>query len=193
MKDRCFILHGNPGTSALSDREIQSFEDAKRHAIVECPRAADPAKCSPPCFACVRVAGARMARAVIQFQPEASGATLALERDRFRRRGALPPQDVMAYVDPERGFRQIKNPEEVVQRVWEHARAVLDLKPGERVPRSAGRCTPPTDVPAALLRHADEGARGGKPGKVARDELARPRKAAPLAVGRRPTVGRCGQ
>jgi len=185
MKDRCFILHGNPGSSALSDPEIQSFEDAKRHAIVECPYAADPARCSPPCFACVRVAGARMARAVIQFQPEASEATLALERDRFRRRGALPPEDVMAYVDPQHGVQRITDPEEVVQRVWEHARAVLDLKPGERVPRSAERYTPPSDVPAALLRHAEQGARGGKPGKVARDEASRPR--APACA---PPIGR---
>ncbi len=184
MKDRCFILHGNPGSSALSDPKIQSFEDAKWHAIVECSYAANPAKCSPPCFACVRVVGARMARAVIQFQPEASEATLALERDRFRHRGALPPEDVMAYVDPERGFQCITDPEEVVQRVWEHARAVLDLQPGERVPRSSARCKPPTDVPAALLRHAEEGARGGKPGKVARDEVARPRTPESLSVGR---------
>ena len=35
--------------------------------------------------------------------------------------------------DPERGFRRITEPEEVVQRVWEHARAALDLKPGECV------------------------------------------------------------
>jgi hypothetical protein len=179
MKDRCFVLHGNPGCGALSDPEIQSFEDAKRHAVVECSYTADPAKCSPPCFACVRVAGVRMARAVIQFQSEASEATLALERDRFRHRGALPPEDVIAYVDPERDFQRITDPEEVVQRVWEHARAVLDLKPGERVPRSAERCTAPTDVPAALLRHTDQGARGGKPGKVARDEVARPRTPAP--------------
>lgn len=194
MKDKCFILHGNPGSSALSDPEIQSFEDAKRHAIVDCSYAADPAKCSPPCFACVRVAGARMARAVIQFQPEASEATLALERDRFRSRGALPPEDIMAYVDPERGFQRITDPEQVVQRVWEHARAVLDLKPGERVPHSAGRYAPPaSDVPPALLRHSEQGARGGRPGKVARDEVARPRTPAPRAVGRRPAVGRCGQ
>lgn len=183
MKDICFILHGNPGSSALSDPEIQSFEDAKGHAVVECSYAADPAKCSPPCFACVRVVGVRMARAVIQFQPEASEETLALERDRFRRRGPLPSADLMAYVDPERGFRRITDPEEVVQRVWEHARAVLDLKPGERVPRSPGQYTPPSDVPPALLRQTGQGARGGKPGKVTRGEVARPRTLAPLCRG----------
>jgi hypothetical protein len=184
MKDKCFIFYGNPGSSALSDPEIQSFEDAKGHAVVECSYAANPVKCSPPCFACVRVAGARMARAVIQFQPEASEPTLALERDRFRRRGALPPKDVMAYVDPDRGFRRIADPQEVVQRVWEHARAVLDLKPGERVPCSTGQYTPPpSDVPPVLLRHSEQGVRGGKPGKVSRDEVARPRTSAPLCRG----------
>lgn len=185
MKDKCFILHGNPGSSALSDPKIQSFGDAKRHPVIECPYVAVPARCSPPCFACVRVAGARMARAVIRFQPEASEATLALERDRFRRRGVLPPEDVMAYVDPERGFRRITDPEQVVQRVWEHARAVLDLKPGERVPHSASRCAPPvSDVPPALLRHSEQGARGGKPGKVARNEGARLRTPERIPVGR---------
>lgn len=163
MKDKCFILYGNPETSALSDPEIQSFEDLKRHTVVECPYLATLNRCSPPCFACVRVAGARMAWEVIQFQPEASEETLALARDSFRRRGALPPEDVMAYVDPERGFEQITDPEKVVQRVWEHARAVLDLKPGERVPHSAGPYTPPgSDVPPALLRHAEAGANGGE-------------------------------
>lgn len=174
MKDKCFILHGNPGISALSDPEIQSFEDAERRDVVECSYAADPAKCSPPCFACVRVAGAKMARAVIRLYPEASETTLAMEREHFRRRGALPPKDVVAYVDPERGFERITDPEQVVQRVWEHARAVLDLKPGDRVPRWERPCeVVPSNVSPVLLRHSEEGTRGGKPGKVARAEIAR--------------------
>ena len=178
MKDKCFILYGNPETSALSDPEIQSFDDVKRHTVIECPYLATPSQCSPPCFACVRVAGAKMAWKVIQFQPEASEETLALERDSFRRRGALPPEDVMAYVDPERGFERITDPEKVVQRVWEHARAVLDLRRGERVPHSAGRYTPPdSDVPPALLRHAEPGANGGAPrGEIrARQPVSYPR------------------
>ena len=36
MKDQCFIFNGNPGSSALSDPEIQSFEDAMR------PRSREP-------------------------------------------------------------------------------------------------------------------------------------------------------
>ena len=54
-----------------------------------------------------------MARAVIQFYTEASEATLAMDRDFFRRRSPLPPKAVEAYVDPERGFRHITDPEQV--------------------------------------------------------------------------------
>jgi hypothetical protein len=183
MKDRCFILHGNPGTSALSDPQIQNFEDAKRRVVSECPYAGDPSRCSPPCFGCVRVAGARMARSVIELYPEASEATLALERDFFRRRGALPPKALTAYVDPEREFQRITDPDQVVQRVWEHARAVLDLRPGERVPRRVGPTPPPPgDVPPVLLRHAEESPRGARPGKISRYEASRPRVTASRAA-----------
>lgn len=176
MKDKCFILHGSPATSALSDPQIQDFEDAKRRAVNECPYAGDPSRCSPPCFGCVRVAGARMARSVIELYPEASETSLALERDFFRRRGALPPEAVIAYVDPEQGFRRITDPAEVVQRVWEHARAVLNLKPGERVPRHVGPpLPPPTDAPPVLRRHAEECTRGAHPGRISRYESSRPR------------------
>lgn len=174
MKDKCFILFGNPGTSALTDPGVQSFDDAEGHDVVECAYAADPAKCSPPCFGCIRVAGARIARAVLRLYPEASETTLVMEREHFRRRGALPPKAVMAYVDPERGFEHITDPERVVQRVWEHARAVLNLKPGERVPRWERPCEAvPSGVPPFLLRHSEQGTKGGKPGKVARAEIAR--------------------
>ena len=176
MKDRCFIIHGNPATSALADPQIQNFEDAKRHAVTECPYARDPTRCSPPSFGCVRVAGARMARSVIELHPEASEAALALERDFFRRRGALPPKALTAYVDPDRGFQRITDVDQVVQRVWEHARAVLDLKPGERVARQSGPPPPPpADVSPVLLRHAEGCARGARPGKVSRYEVSRPR------------------
>lgn len=175
MKDRCFILHGNPATSALSDPQIQNFEDAKCQPVTECPYVHDPSRCSPPCFGCVRVAGARMTRTVIELYPEVSEVTLTLERDFFRRRGALPPKAVTAYVDPDRGFERITDPDRVVQRVWEYARAVLDLKPGERVARRGGPPPPPSDVPRSLLRHAEECPRGGRPGKVSRHEVSRPR------------------
>jgi len=180
MKDKCFIYYGNPCSSCLSDPEVQSFEDAKRQAVVECPYAANRAQCSLPRFGCVRVAGARMARAVIQFYTEASEETLALDREFFRRRGPLPPRRVEAYIDPELGFKRITDPEQVVQRVWGHARAVLGLRPGEREPRQVGRYTPPTgDVPAALLRGTTEGARAPKTRKIARAERPQPHPAAP--------------
>jgi hypothetical protein len=94
------------------------------------------------------VAGAAMARYVIQFYSEATEETLAMEREEFRRRAPLPPEQVEAYVDTsERGYQRIADPELVVQRVWEYARAVLDLKPGERVFRSAEEAwTPPLNA-----------------------------------------------
>ena len=117
-----------------------------------------------------------MARSVIELYPEASEVTLVLERDFFRRRGALPPKALTAYVDPDRGFQRITDADQVVQRVWEHARAVLDLKPSERVLRQAGPPpAPPSDVPPVLLRHAEGCARGARPGKVSRHEVSRPR------------------
>jgi hypothetical protein len=180
MKDKCFIYYGNPCSSCLSDPEVKSFEDAMRQAVVECPYAADRAQCSPPRFACIRVAGARMARAVIQFYTEASEETLALDREFFRRRGPLPGQGVEAYVDPERGFQRITDPEQAVQRVWEHARAVLGLQPGEHVRHQVGHYAAPTgDVPAALLRRIEEGVSTAKSGKPVRTERPRPRSAAP--------------
>lgn len=133
MKDKLFIFYGDPCSCALSDPEIQSFEDANRCSAVECPYASGLSKCPPPSLGCVRLAGARMARAAIHFHTETSERTLALRRDLFRLEGPLPPAEVDAYIDPDRAFRRITEPEEVVRRVWEHARAILDLKPGERV------------------------------------------------------------
>jgi hypothetical protein len=180
MKDKCFIYYGNPCSACLSDPEVKSFEDAMRQVAVECPYAADRTQCSPPRFACVRVAGARMARAVIQFYTEASEETLALDREFFRRRGPLPGQGVEAYIDPERGFQRITDPEQAVQRVWEHARAVLGLQPGEHVRHQVGHYAPPEgDVPAALLRRIGEGPGAARTDKVVGTERPRPRSAAP--------------
>jgi hypothetical protein len=180
MKDRSFIYYGNPCSSCLSDPEVKSFADAMRQAVVACPYAADPAQCSAPRFACIRVAGARMARAVIQFYTEASEETLALDREFFRRRGPLPGHGVVAYVDPEHGFKRIADPEQVMQRVWEHARAVLGLQPGEHVRHQIGHYAPPaSDVPAALLRRVGEGAGATRRGRPVRSERPQPRSAAP--------------
>jgi hypothetical protein len=85
-----------------------------------------------------------MARCVLQFYTQASEETLALDREFFRRRGPLPPKDVKAYIDTaEHGYRRITDPELVVQRVWEFARAALDLKEGERVLREPRSPQPP--------------------------------------------------
>jgi hypothetical protein len=64
---------------------------------------------------------------------------------------------VEAYIDTaEYGYRRIYDPEIVVQRVWEYARAVLALEHGERVPRVPGRFVPPGDeVLTALQRERD--------------------------------------
>lgn len=168
MKDETLIFHGNPCGSWLSDPETQSFEDAVRQSHFTCPYVQNRAECSPPRFACIRVAGAEMARRVMQIYAEVSERTLALDRDFFRLRGALPPVAVEAYVDPERGFVRITEPEQVIRRVWEHARAVLDLQPGERSRPHVGPFAPPAnDVPAALLRDVAGVAPGATPQKAA--------------------------
>src|SRR3990172_4715260 len=185
MKDRCFIYYGNPCSSCLSDPEIRCFDDATRQAVVECWHSVDPSQCSPPRYGCIRTAGARMARAVIQFYTEASEETLALDRDFFRRRGPLPGKGVAAYVDPEHGFRRITDPEEVVQRVWEHARAVLGLRSGEHLRRQVGHYAPPAaGVPESLLRRTKGGVGAARPGTVSRPERPRARPAAPLPASR---------
>jgi len=145
MKDKCFIYYGNPCVICLADPAIQSFEDAEKSGGKPCEFYPERRECSAPSFGCVQVAGAAMARYVVQFYSEATEDTLAMERDEFRRRAPLPPEQVEAYVDAsERGHQRITDPEVVVQRVWEYARAVLDLKPGERVFRSAEETwTPP--------------------------------------------------
>jgi hypothetical protein len=91
-----------------------------------------------------------MARYVLQFYSEASEEALALERDQFQRRAPLPPKRVEAYIDtPEYNYRRITDPDLVVQRVWEYARAVLDLQPGERVFRASEEdWAPPVAVEA---------------------------------------------
>ena len=81
-----------------------------------------------------------------------------MERDEFRRRAPLPPEQVEAYIDTsERGHERIADPELVVQRVWEYARSALDLQPGERVFRSAEETWEPP-LSAQLEEVSGEGA-----------------------------------
>jgi hypothetical protein len=170
MKDKCFIYYGNPCTICLDDPEVQDFEDAKRHGWMPCPFYAERSSCSPPRFGCIAVAGARMARNVLQFYTEASDHTLAMDRNFFRLRAPLPPTQVDAYIDTsEHNHRRITDPDLVVQRVWEYARAVLDLAEDERIPRRPGRFTPPEeDVLAAMRRDTEP-----KAGKAPRPILPR--------------------
>ena len=163
MKDKCFIYYGNPCTVCLTDAGIQTFEDAQRRGPRPCPFLNEGEKCSPPRFGCVAVAGARMARCVLQFYTQASEETLALDREFFRRRGPLPPNDVEAYIDTaEYGYRRIYDPNLVVERVWEYARAVLDLEEAERVRRVPGRFLPPGEEVLAALQREREGRKAEK-------------------------------
>jgi len=137
MKDKCFIFYANPCITCITDPAIQSFEDAQARKATPCRYYPDRRGCSPPDYGCIQRAGASMARYVLQFYSETTEATLEMEREEFRKRAPLPPDKVKAYVDtPENGYRQITDPETVVQRVWEYACAALDLKPGERMFRS---------------------------------------------------------
>lgn len=138
MRDKAFIFYGNPCTICLADPQVQSFDDAKRSGWTPCPFYREGRGCSSSSYGCVQLAGVKMARYVLQFYSEASEEALALERDQFQRRAPLPPKRVEAYIDtPEYNFRRITDPDLVVQRVWEYARAVLDLQPGERVFRAS--------------------------------------------------------
>jgi hypothetical protein len=160
MKDKCFVYYASPCSVCLADPEVRTFEDAQRRGPKPCPFLEKQEKCSPPRFGCVAVAGARMARSVLQFYTEASEANLALDREFFRRRGPLPPKDVEAYIDTaEHGYRLITDPELVVERVGEYARAVLGLEEGERVPRVPGRFEPPAKEVLAAFRHEGRGRR----------------------------------
>lgn len=138
MKDRFVIHNGSPCVIRLADATIQAFEDAQASGLRACPFYPERRDCSPPDVACVHLAGAAMARYVLQFYSEASDETLAMEREEFRQRAPLPPDKVEVYVEPQdHELQRITDPEQVVQHVWEYARAVLDLKPGERISRSA--------------------------------------------------------
>jgi hypothetical protein len=61
---------------------------------------------------------------------------LAVETDRSAGEARLPPDLAAGYVGTGAGFRLIADPRAMVARVRDYARAVLDLKPGERIYRS---------------------------------------------------------
>jgi hypothetical protein len=158
MKDKAFIFYGNPCTICLADPQVQSFDDAKRGGWTPCPFYREGRGCSSSSYGCVQLAGVKMARYVLQFYSEASEEALALEKDQFQRRAPLPPKRVEAYIDtPEYNFRRITDPDLVVQRVWEYARSVLDLQPGERVFRASEEdWAPPVAVEAEAAAASGE-------------------------------------
>ena len=158
MRDKAFIFYGNPCPICMADPEVESFEDAKRHGSTACPFYRQGRVCSSSSSGCVQLAGVKMARYVLQFYSEASEETLAMERDQFRLRGPLPPDQVEGYIDtPEHNYRRITDPDLIVQRIWEYARAVLDIKPGERVFRATeDEWTPPLAVEAEPTAGGDE-------------------------------------
>jgi hypothetical protein len=138
MKDKRFIYYGNPCTMAMANPAIQSFSDLPAGEKPLCSHRTDRSECADPRFGCVQVAGVKMARYVIDFYAEATERTLAIEKEEFRRRAPFPPDKMEAYIDiPERNYQHITDPEVITQRVWEYARSVLDLKPGEEIFRSS--------------------------------------------------------
>ncbi len=138
MKDKSFIYYGNPCAMAMANPAIQSIKDLPAGEKSMCSHHTDRSECNSPRFGCVQVAGAKMARYVIEYYTEATEQTLAMEKEYFRRRAPLPPDKLEAYIDvPERNFQHITDPEIIANRVWEYARAVLDLKPGEEIFRDS--------------------------------------------------------
>ena len=120
----------------LDAPEIQTLEDVRSTGGRVCRYQSARHECSPPSYGCVQVAGLKVARNVLVLQSEASEKTLSLEVGAFQARAPLPPDQVRAYVDtPEREYRRLSDPQLVVERVGEYARAVLGLKPAERVVR----------------------------------------------------------
>lgn len=148
MKDRSFIYYANPCTICMSDPALQNFSDVDKQGRTPCRYYPDRKECAPPGFGCVQLAGVAMARYVLQFYSEATEQTLTMEKEEFQRRAPLPPEGVEAYIDtPDQGYRRITDPDLVVERVWEYACAVLDLKPGERIFRGTDESwEPPISV-----------------------------------------------
>ena len=128
---------------ALDDPAVQTVEHAQARGQTQCKFYSDRRSCSPPRFGCVKLAGFKVARNVLQTYDEVSEQNLAIEIERFSQTGPLPPEQLEAYMDTvDYGCRHITDPGFVVQRVAEYARKVLDLKPGERVSRCPGDFLP---------------------------------------------------
>lgn len=144
MKEKFLIYQGDPCDICLDDPAIQTVAQAQARGQERCKYYFAREHCSLPEFICVRMAGLKLAQQVLEFYSEASEDTLAKEIEEFRKSGPMPPKAVEAYIDtPEFGGRKITDRELVVQRVADYARKVLDLKPGEKVPRGPEDPPPP--------------------------------------------------
>jgi len=145
MKEKLLIYQGDPCLMCLDDPAIQTVTDARARGQIRCKSLSDRKSCSPPRFGCIKLAGLRVARSVLQFYDEATEQNLAIEIEQFFHKGPLPPEQMEAYVDTlDYGCRHITDPGLVAQRVADYARKVLDLKPGERVLRSTEDPPPPS-------------------------------------------------
>ena len=137
MKEKLLIYQGDPCLMCLDDPAVQTVSDAQAQGQIRCKFFSDRKSCSPPRFGCIKLAGLRVARNVLEFYDTATEENLGLEIEQFFRKGPLPPEKVEAYVDtPDYGNRYVTDPGVVVQRVADYARKVIDLKAGERVSRS---------------------------------------------------------
>ncbi|MCH6546777.1 MAG: hypothetical protein IH796_12385 [Deltaproteobacteria bacterium] len=137
MKEKLLIFQGDPCLMCLDDPTIQTVTDAQAHGQIRCKNYSDRRLCAPPRFGCIKMAGLKVARCVLQCHDEVTEQNLAIEIERFNRFGPLPPEQLEAYMDTsDYGWRHITDPALIVQRVAGYARKVLDLKPGEQVLRS---------------------------------------------------------
>lgn len=134
MKEKLLIYQADPCLMSLEDPAIQTVPDAQARGQTRCRYYAERQLCSPPRFDCVKVAGLRVARRVLEYHGESTEETLTMEIEHFGKTAPMPTDKLEAYVDTsEFGCRYITDPGLVLQRVAEYARKVLDLKPGERI------------------------------------------------------------
>lgn len=137
MRDKRVIYHGSPCLAPLTSPAIRTWDDLVGSKPEPCQFHGSEAGCSPPRYGCVPMAGQKVARYVLEFYAEASDETLDMEIEQFRQYAPLPPDRAEAYIDGrESGYSQLKSREQVVRRVREYARSLLNLQPGERMFRS---------------------------------------------------------
>ncbi len=90
MKEKLLIYQGDPCLMCLDDPAIQTVSDAQAQGQIRCKFFSDRKSCSPPRFGCIKLAGLRVARNVLEFYDTATEKNLGLEIEQFSRKG---PQD----------------------------------------------------------------------------------------------------